>query len=106
MAKEETVLIIGGVVVVGALLFIAYQRQAQQAQLNALNNLPSTIDVSDPIGGIVAGIGSLFGTGAISDIKNAFTNTGSLNEPGLITNYSGSNSPGLDNGDDDDDYGY
>jgi hypothetical protein len=105
MKTGETVLIVGGVVIAGALVYMALKAQAANTE-SALNQpgLETAPSVPVTAGGILGSILSS-GTGALggglSTLADAFGSTTDTNDPGLETDdstdfsgmdYTGSNS--------------
>jgi hypothetical protein len=108
MAKDETVLLVGGAAVVGLLVLFLYQKNAAAQQQNALDNQLSQISSQqtpvDILGGVLSGVGGLFASGSLGNLTSAFSSTGTSNQPGLMDDDD--NDPGLVSGDSDDDEDY
>ena len=90
---DKTLLILGGLGA-GALILYLLSRKAtqqQQAQTAVLANQYANTTAGQ-VGGIISSIGSFFNSGALQLLEDSFLDTGSNNEPGLITPSSSSSS--------------
>jgi len=106
--SDKTVLIVGGVAAAAVvLLFLSKKAQIkQQAQATYLANQYANTTAGQ-VDGIVASVGSFFNSGALQSLHDAFLNSGSSNQPGLVTpspaplspnSAANLNTPGLNNG--------
>ena len=86
-------LIVGGIAAAVIVLYLLFKSSQQTAAANlALSNV--SYGTSDTISSIFAGLGT--GIGAISDLSDVFSDTGSANQPGLYSSVPASaNQPGL-----------
>lgn len=97
--KDETVILVGGLLV-GGFLLLSFSKTAQRAsiqqqQLQLANQYQAS--TAGQVGSIMASAGSFFNSGALSQLVNAFRSPGTSNQPGLndYPSSSGVNDPGL-----------
>jgi len=92
--SEKTALIVGGVAAAAVVLLLLSKKaqQTQQANTALLANQYANTTAGQ-VSGILSSVGSLFNSGALQSLDEAFLPTGSSNQPGLITPSTSVTSP-------------
>jgi hypothetical protein len=99
--KTKTLLIVGGVAAIIAILYFWLQSQSQNtASASALNAPTSGGSSSNSITSMLSGLATgTFGGDSIADLSSGFAGIGSSNDPGLLDDDD--NDPGLEDDDED-----